>query len=254
MKAFASTFIAVASSFLLAACGGGGGGGSTPVQPQQVFANTSLAFYLPLATGNTWTFATGGKIVDSGSHTISCACLYNGRRSDSLDLIDPTGTYGSSFIFTKFFDGANNGVLTTVLLGTSNDHGATVSYFGTATNIGIPVMNDSPIQGQSYTNSGVTATITSVGQTQALPDGRFVRNVATGVLTQSGAQNFTFGFAQGVGFTSVAVGTQTTNLSSFSVDVTNSASVARGTQSERRSVATKTASPSSLATALSPLF
>ncbi len=254
MKSIASAFIAAASSLLLAACGGGGGGNTPVPPPPQVFANTSLSFYLPLATGNTWTFATGGKIVDSVSHTISCACLYNGRRSDSLDLIDPSGTYGSSFIFTKFFDGTNNGVLTTVLLGTSTDHGATVSYFGSGANIGIPVMNDAPVQGKSYTNSGITATITSVGQTQALPDGRFVRNVATGKLTQSGAQDITFGFAQGVGFTSVAVGTQTTNLASFSVDVTNSASVARGPQSERRSVATKTASPSNLATALSPLF
>ena len=237
---------------MLAACGGGGGGG-TPVPPPQVFANTSLAFYLPLATGNTWTFASGGKIVDAGPSTFVCACSYNGQRVDRLDLIDPTGAYSSSFLFSKFFDTSNGGILTTVLVGTSPDHGTTRSLFGTAANTGIPVMNDAPVQGKSYTNSGITATITSAGQTQGLPDGRFVNNVATGTLTQSGAQPIVFGFAQGVGFTSVAVGSQSTNLASFTVDLTNSKSVARDSQSARGS-ATKNASPSSLATALTPLF
>ncbi len=253
MKSTASAFMAVACSLLLAACGGGGGGGGTPLPPPQVFANTSLPLYLPLATGNTWTFQSGGKIVDAGPSTFACACSFNGQRVDRLDLIDPTGAYSSSFLFSKYFDTSNGGILTTVLVGTSPDHGTTRSFFGTPANTGIPVMNDAPVQGKSYTNSGITATITSVGQTQALPDGRFVNNVATGTLSQSGAQNIVFGFAQGVGFTSVAVGSQSTNLASFSIDVTNSKSVARELQSDRSS-ATKTASPSSIATALTSLF
>ena len=222
--------------------------------PPPVYANTALPFYLPLATGNTWIFASGGKIVDGSKRTISCTCVYNGVRSDSLDLIDPSGAYGSSFIFTKFYDQANNGALTIVLLGTSTDHGATVSYFGSGSNIGIPVMNDAPTQGKSYTNAGITATITSVDQTQGLRDGRVIRSVATGALTQSGSSTIVFGFAQGVGFTSVAVGSQTTNLMSFTVDLVNSKSVARDAQSAQRSIATKSASPASLAAALSPLF
>ena len=235
------------------AIGGGGGGGGAALPPPPVFANTSLPLYLPLATGNTWTFASGGKIVDAGPSTFACACSFNGQRVDRLDLTDPTGIYSSSFLFSKYFDSSNGGILTTVLVGTSPDHGTTRSFFGTAANTGIPVMNDAPVQGRSYTNSGITATITSAGQTQPLPDGRFINNVATSTLSQSGAQNIVFGFAQGVGFTSIAVGSQSTNLASFVVDMTNSKSVTRELQSDR-STATKTASPASLATALAQLF
>jgi len=248
---------AVVCSLVFAACGGGGGGGGGgTVTPPQVFANTALPFYLPLATGNTWNFATGSKIVDGGSRTLSCTCTFNGRRVDHLDLIDPSGVYGSSFIFSKFVDNSNGGVLTSVLVGTSTDHGATVSIFGNATNTGVSVMNDAPVQGQVYTNSAaaITTTISPVGQTQSLPDGRFIRNVATATLTSPGAQNIVFGLAQGVGFTSVGVGSQSSNVTSFTVDTVSSASAARSAQSAQSVAAAKFVDPASMAPLLSKLF
>ncbi len=247
----------MACSLLFAACGGGsGGGGGTVTPPVQVFANTAVPFYLPLATGNTWNFSTGSKVVDGGSRTLNCTCTFNGRRIDHLDLIDPTGVYGSSFIVSKYFDNANGGVLTSVLLGTSTDHGATVSLFGDATHTGIPVMNDAPVQGQTYTNSAasLTSTISPVGQTQALPDGRFVRSVATDTLTSPGAQNIIFGFAQGVGFTSVGVGSQNSNIASFTVDTVNSASAARSAQSAQSFASPKFVDTSSIAPLISKLL
>ena len=215
-----------------------------------------MPFYLPLVPGNTWTFATGSKIIDGGTRTLSCTCTFNGRRIDHLDLIDPSGVYGSSFIFSKFFDNTNGGVLTSVLVGTSTDHGATISLFGDATNTGIPVLNDAPVQGKTYTNSvaSITSTISPVGQTQPLPDGRFIRNVATDTLTSPGAQNIVFSLAQGVGFTAVGVGSQTTNVSSFTIDTVNSASAARSAESAQSIAAPKYVDGSSIAPMLSTLF
>ncbi len=251
---------AALTALAISACGGGGGGGGGSVipPPTVVFANTSSPLYLPLTPGNSWTFSSGSKFVDVAKAVASCPspCIFNGHRYDRIDLLDPSGAYSSSFLFTKFFDTSNNNVLTSVLLGTSPDHGQTISFLGSNTNPGIPIMNDSPTQGKTYSANGITSQITAVGQTQPLPDGRTIQNIGIDLLTQSGAQNITFGLAQGVGLTSIAVGTQNATLTTFTIDVANSASEARWAQADGRAIRSKSAAgvPADIANALSKLF
>jgi hypothetical protein len=162
--------------------------------------------------------------------------------------LDPNGVYGSSFLFTKYADAANDGVLTTALVGTSTDHGVTISPFSAR----MPVMNDAPVQGFTYQLNGGTSRITSAGQVQGLPDGRSIRNVANDSVASS-TTTIGFGFAQGVGVTSISVGTQSTALASFTVDATNSTSVGRLPESQHV-VLTKPVDPSSIVPLLSTLF
>jgi hypothetical protein len=245
--------VAMVSVSALAACGGGssGGGGGSVSPGGTVFANTSSAFYMPVHPGNTWTFTSGGKMVDAAPGTLVCSCTLNGTRYERIDLFDPTGAYGSSFLFTKYADALNGSVLTTALVGTSTDRGATITPFSSGR---MPVMNDAPVSGYVYQLNGGTSTITSAGQVQTLSDGRSIRNVANDTVSAPGVQSISFGFAQGVGVTMVGVGMQTTPLASFSIDAVNSTSEARDTESARPSVLTKPADASSLAPLLAKLL
>jgi hypothetical protein len=246
------TIFAMVSVSAFAACGGGSSGGGGGVPPGgTVFANTSSVFYMPVRPGNSWTFTSGGKMVDAAPGTIVCNCTLNGTRYERIDLFDPTGAYGSSLLFTKYADASNGGVLTTALVGTSTDRGITIAPFLSGR---MPVMNDAPVSGFVYQLNGGTSTITSAGQVMGLPDGRSIRNVANNTVSAPATLSVSIGFAQGVGVTSVGVGTQTTPLASFAIDAVNSTSTARNPQSVQPSVLTKPADLSSLAPLLSKLL
>jgi len=244
------TLFAAASLSALAACGGGGGGSSTPPPPPPTYANTSSPFYMPVHAGNTWTFTTGSKMADAGPGTIVCSCTLNGTPYERVDLFDPTGAYGSSFLFTKYNDAGNGGVLTTALVGTSTDRGNTISPFSAR----MPVMNDAPVQGYTYNLNGGTSTITAAGQVQTLANGQQIRSVADDTVSAPPVQNVSFGFAQGVGVTMVGVGSSTTQISSFSIDAANSTAVVRAPQTVQHPVVTQPVEPSSIVPLLSKLF
>ena len=214
-----------------AACGGGGsgggygGGGLPPAPPTISYANTSLPFYLPLATGNTWLFASGGSINDSGSATLSCACAYNGGAIESLDLFTPTSTYSGTLYFAK---GTPFGQSDTFLVGVSQDHGTTITLVGSSTQgtqvvPGIGVMDDAPQVNELWSEGGGTSVIQSVGGTQPYGSEQ-IKNIAVDAITgiSNGViQTLTWGFAQGVGFTSIDLNGQSTTLTSFSVSMTS---------------------------------
>lgn len=215
---------------MLSACGGGGGGsyGGGSVPPIQI-ANTALPFYLPLAAGNTWTFATGGRMVDAGSGTLSCTCPGAGYRTERIQLYPPgSSTVSSSFFFTK--NTPSGATQLTNVVGVENGSGT-----GNITIVsipqypyGIPVMDDSPRQGESWNDgAGDSSTITSVGGTLMLSNSSKIIDVASDTISGSNLSTVTWSFAKGVGFTQIGVGTQSTNLTSFFVNTTTSYAVAR---------------------------
>lgn len=227
--------LALLTVFGLAACGGGGGGGnsgSTPPQPITRIANTSLPYYLPMSAGNSWTFATGGKMVDIGSITLQCSCPENGAAIERIGLYPPNSTAPSgSFFFVK--NTPNGGTQLTNLIGVENDAGTSNITLASSTQFpyGVPIMDDSPHQNESWNDgAGDLSTITSIGGTMMLANGSEVINVATDQITGSFSP-ITWSFAKGVGFTQIAVGTQSTSMTSFSVNTATSNSAARNAQS-----------------------
>lgn len=208
----------------LAACGGGGGN-PLPSAPQApAIANTSLSYYLPLASGNTWTFTTGGKLVDMGSNTLSCACLDNGGSMERIAVYGP----GSSSISGSFFIAKHTpqgGTPITSMVAVEND-GNTNNLVIASSSVfpyGIPFMDDSPTQGESWTDGVNTSTISSIGGTAAMGNSQII-DIAVDQISSAG---ITWSFAKGVGFASIASGSQTaTALSSFSVNTASSMTAA----------------------------
>jgi hypothetical protein len=85
-------------------------------------------------------------------------------------------------------------------------------------------MDDNPKVNESWTDgAGDASTITAVGGTMTLANGSKIIDIATDQWTGS-FSTITWGFAKGVGFTSIGVGTQTTSLSSFTVNAATSQS------------------------------
>lgn len=214
--------------FIFAACGGGGGGGSTtppttPPAPQPPIANTSLAFYLPLANGNTWTFTTGAKMVDMGGGPLSCSCPDNGAIMERIGLF-PTGsqTASGSFFFTK--NTPSGGTQLTNVIGVENDANTdniTIAS-SSAFPYGVPVMDDNPRVNESWNDgAGDASTIISVGGTLLLPNNTKIVDIATDQVTGNFSP-ITWSFAKGVGFTSIGVGNQSASISSFFVNTTTS--------------------------------
>ena len=224
----------------LAACGGGGGGGGgSSVAPPTGIANTSSPFFLPSKTGNRWVFSTGGAFTDGGRGTISCTCAVNGQVAERMDLTDPTGAYAGSFLFSKSTVG--NSIIDT-LMGSSTDHGATVSLLTDgAGHYGISVNDSNAFVGENWTNAGGTSRITGVNGTQSYGGG-IIQSINTDTLVAS-TTSLTWGFARGVGFTSVTSGGQTTTLTSFSIDATGSQAFDRSPTSARTSVVTGVSTP-----------
>lgn len=212
---------AIPALLFVAACGGGGGGSSTPPVPP--VANTSLTNYLPLATGNTWTFASGGRIVDVGSSSLQCSCAYNGGRIEGHDLTSQSGAYGGTFLYAKAAGVEGSGAPITYLVGISQDHGQTIQLAGsTSTNKGVipglGVMDDNPSVSETFMDTvGDTSTIGSVNQSVTY-GGATYDNDATDTISGSGFSSIVFGFARGVGYTNVSYQGQSTTLASFSVN------------------------------------
>jgi len=230
---FFAAMITLAGS--LAACGGSGGGGGSNPNPaitSTPVGNTALPYYLPLASGNSWTFLSGGKIVDLGTEVLTCACPHNGGDMERLAVYPPNSTtISSSFFVTK--NTPSGGTQLTNLLGVENDSGtgnitlASSSLFP----YGIPIMDDTPSANESWNDgAGNISAIVSIGGTMSLPTGVEIVNVATNEITGN-FEAITWAFARGVGFTSIAVGTQSTSLSSFNVNTITSSSIAHQSKS-----------------------
>ncbi|HEY6236435.1 MAG TPA: hypothetical protein VIW69_15150 [Candidatus Elarobacter sp.] len=239
----------------LAACGGGGGGGgggSSVTPPQQTIANTSSPFYLPSRSGNRWVFSTNGSITDAGRFTTNCGgCAIQGLPAEGMDIFDTTGVYSTTFFFAKTNSSQTSGTIDT-LIGTSTNHGANVSLISDgAGHYGIPVNDSAAFVGETWSNGGGTSTIVAVNGTQPYGSG-IIQSINTDHLTGPGL-DVQFGFARGVGFTSLTASGQTATLTSFSIDAANSLSVGRSPAS-RTSVATGTTTPAAALSLLRALF
>jgi hypothetical protein len=223
--------------FVLSACGGGGGGSSSaPPTPTPIpIANTSLSYFLPLANGNTWTFATGGKFVDVGGGTMGgCACPADGVKIEQIALYSPGSTsISGSFFFSKTSASGNFGPLTNILgieQDANNNHITVIS--DSTYPSGFPIMDDVPSVNEYWIDNGAQSTITSVGGTMYLPGGAKIINVANDQLTSS-AETISWSLAKGVGFTGIGVGTQSTTITSFYVNTSTSTSESRQSESVR---------------------
>lgn len=189
-------------------------------------ANTSLAVYLPLANGNYWTFATGGKLADMGSATLTCTCPANGYTMERIGMYSPgSQSVSASMFFTK--NTPSGATQLTNLVGVENDPNTNNIVIASYASFpyGIPIMDDSPKANESWNDgAGDQSTITTVGGTMTLPSGAVVNSIATDEL--SGNFNpITWSFAKGVGFTSIGVGSSTTTLTTFYVNTTTSQSI-----------------------------
>lgn len=223
--------------FVLSACGGGGGGSSpAPPTPTPIpIANTSLSYYLPLANGNTWTFATGGKFVDVGGGTMGCTCPANGVKMEQIALYSPgSTTISGSFFFSKTPAAGQFGPLTNILgvEQDANNNNITVISDSTYPS-GFPIMDDVPSANEFWMDNGAQSTITSVGGTMYLPGGAKIINIANDQLTSS-TETISWSLAKGVGFTGIGVGTQSTTITSFYVNTSTSTSASRKSVSEGR--------------------
>ena len=229
----------------LTACGGGGGGGGGGtgggggVTPPITIANTANVHYLPLANGNSWTFASGGKMVDMGTYTLTCSCPDNNGSMERIALYDPGAvTISGSFFFTKTLPSSQFGELSNVV-GVENDAGTNNIILASYAQFpnGLPVMDDSPSANEFWNDGhGDLSTITSVGGTMILPNQTEVINIATDQITGNFSPT-TWSFAKGVGFTQIGVGAQSTSLTSFFINATTSLSVS-GTRYARGSLGT----------------
>lgn len=220
--------LAILFAFALASCGSGGGGGGGPIPgggSSMTTLNTAVPDYLPAASGNYWNFSTGARMVDGGSYTLTCSCPGDGVHMERIELYDPgSSTISSSFFFAK--NTPEGGTQLTNMIGVENDSG-TNNMTGSSTATypyGEPVMDDSPRANEQWSDgSGDTSTIVSTGATLSISSSSQIVGVATDQMTGN-YSTITWGFAHGVGFTKIGVGTQTMNISSFYVNASTSTS------------------------------
>lgn len=257
MNRFSGCLIALAASAILAGCGGGGGGGNNSGPPKgPSVANTSLSYYLPLAQGNSWTFASGGKMQDLGSATLPCTCPANGAQVERIGIYSPgSSAVSASFFFMKTPPSGQFGRLSN-MIGVENDaytNNITVASDSTYPN-GMPVMDDNPSVNEFWSDAGGTSTITSVGGTMTIPNNQEVIDIAVDQITGSFSP-ITWSFAKGVGFTQIGVGSQSTTITSFSVNTSTSQSAGRRPDSVvQHFTATRTANRLEVAPMLDKLF
>jgi hypothetical protein len=216
--------ITVALATSLTACGGGG---STPAP---TYANTSLSYYVPLASGNRWTFSNGSSMVDAGAGVLQCSCTANGITIEGVNLLDSSSTYVGTFFFAK---GQTSNGYTTALMGSSTDHGTTISVIQSSTSTGIGIMSDTPKVGQTWSYTNEVSTITAIEGTQALGS-LTINHVATDSLVEA-TGTIGWSFAKGVGITSLSSGGKTVNLADFAVNVQTSQSELRASAAIRPS-------------------
>jgi hypothetical protein len=214
--------LALVTALSLTACGGGGGGGSaTP--PGPTYANTSSIYYLPMHAGNVWTFTSAGSIRDIGAGSLTCSCAINNVPLERLNLVNPDGSVAGAFYFSKVTSSQTGAVLTD-LVGVSTGTSTAVQLVTDGVHYGLPIMDDHAFVGEAWSYSNESSTITSVGNNQSYGS-QMIRSVNTDAFT--GAGNWTWSFAQGVGPTSVSMSGQTITLTSFSIDAVNSQDVSR---------------------------
>ena len=211
--------------FALTACGGGGGNALPPAPKTPPTANTALPYYLPLAGGNTWTFASGGKMVDMGSSTLTCTCPDNGGAMERIAIYAPSSSAISGSIFVSKNTPAGGTQLTNMVAVENDGNTNNLTIASTAAfAYGIPFMDDSPKQSESWSDGlGTTSTITSIGGTATMGGSQIV-DIATNQISAG----ITWSFAKGVGFTMISSGGQSTGLASFTVNTATSMTSARG--------------------------
>lgn len=242
------TTTALIACCLLAGCGGGGGGGggsSPPVPQGPTVANTSSPEYLPLLTGNNWTFQSGGTISDVGPRTIVCSCSINNKTVERLDLTSPGGASAGSFYYAKgtWPNAPYAGHKITYLVGVRKASSTTITpaYYNTDGSVpGAPMMDNAPTSGEVLSLNAMnppdptTTTIQSAGGTQPYGSNQIIQSIAT-ATTSLGSSSIAFAYAQGVGFTNVISSGQSNLLTAFSINAISSQSVRR--EAERMDVA-----------------
>ena len=219
---------------LISSCGGGNpvGGGALP--PPR--ANTPISAFLPLGSGNGWTFASGSQMHDAGPASIACTCALTGLAVEQIDVLDATQTYAGSLFYVKVTPtaGPSAGQRLTYLSALSTDHGNTAFYPSDTTDgaPGVAIMSDSPASGQKFDdfNAEAVSTISSINGTQTYQSEQ-ITAIAVDQLVAS-SWNGALGLAQGVGFTSLTSATGSTALTSFTVGPSS--------QSLRRAASTPT--------------
>ena len=230
----------------LTACGGGGGGGSSTVgsgyvpPPGPTIANTSAPQYLPMSAGNLWTFSNNSSIRDLGSVSLKCgSCAIQGTKVEQIALYSATPALIAIFYMEKgvYPTGPYAGHTMTYFTGISQDGGATVTvgdYSLDGKITGDVVMDDTPAAGEvttfapgtGSTLSPAVSTITSVGGTEPFANNTVINSIAADTLA-SGSTILGWGFARGVGFTSLSTNSSTLAMSAFSINVATAYSAAR---------------------------
>lgn len=226
MKLLAGPAAALAFA-MLAGCGGGG---TSPVVPQisqggspPPVANTTLSAYLPLGRGNVWAFSNRSRMVDAGTFRLNCTCPYPHGLMEEIDVFDSTGNFGGSLFFSKQL--LSSGTIWTTLLGvrTPGSNLIALLYDSTLAQ-GLPVMDDAPFSGETWAivngpRLDAVSTIVSVGGTVPIGSHVLVNVAQTRIDDPVLGKTAFLSFAQGTGFSQVAIGPLSAGLASFSVDV-----------------------------------
>jgi hypothetical protein len=148
---------------------------------------------------------------------------------EAIGIFSPSGQQSAIFYYAKgvYPFGTLAGRNVTYLTGLSNDGGDTIlltAYSLDGRVPGLGAIDDNPTPGEYFSfvsiaayNASATASIDSVGGTQPYQS-TTLNNVALTTLSSPAITPINFGFAQGVGFTSISYQGQTTKLTSFAVN------------------------------------
>ena len=214
---------------LFSSCGGSNPVGGSALPPPR--ANTPIVAFLPLGAGNAWTFGSGAQMRDMGLASLSCSCALAGLAIEQIDVYDASQTYAGSLFYTKatLQTGASAGQRLTYLAALSSDHGATAFYPSDTTDgaPGVVVTSDTPAVGERFDdfNGAAVSTITSINGTQNY-QAEQITAIALDQLVATG-WNGTLGFAQGVGFTSLASNAGSVALTAFTVGPSSQSMIRR---------------------------
>lgn len=167
-------------------------------------------------------------MVDMGSSTLTCTCPDNGGAMERIAIYAPSSSAISGSIFVSKNTPTGGTQLTNMVAVENDGNTNNLTIASTAAfAYGIPFMDDSPKQSESWSDGvATTSTITSIGGT-AMMGGSQIVDVATNQISGS----ITWSFAKGVGFTMISSGGQSTGLASFTVNTATSMTSARGVAS-----------------------
>lgn len=185
---------------VLPACGGGGTT-SSPAPAPTATPNPGVKFYLPLAVGNTWTYACGNNVTITD--VVSAAEPVGNIEGFRFDLQVPGGTSQTQIL-------ANSSDGSTALFGYVDKNGSLVFVVPTV------IIGVNPTPGQTFNYPGpssgiyVKRSFVGLGTTHVTPLGVF--NVA--VYSENGGAD-TYSYALGTGIAEQTHGSFDCLLASF---------------------------------------